>query len=305
MKRILIVAILLQAALAQAKLEVVTSLPDLAWAAREIGGDLVSVKALLKGTEDPHYADAVPEFIRLAASAQVVCVVGLELEVGWMPKVLSRSGNAAIQPGGKGYCETGKSVTTIEKPDGPVNRSMGDVHPAGNPHFWLSPTALGQGSKEILDAFIRVDAANAETYKKNHAALIRKLDAAVAKGKAKIEPLLKKSTGPTVLEYHKEFGYLLDLYSIKSFGSIEEKPGVPPSAGRIAEIGSRAKAGGVKLILATDYNPRKTVERVGEISGVKAVIAPSSVQPEGAIKDYIQLHEHIVDSIAGAIGKGS
>jgi zinc/manganese transport system substrate-binding protein len=116
---------------------------------------------------------------------------------------------------------------------------------------------------------------------------------------------VKKAAGPVLLEYHREFGYLLDLYGLRSIGSIEEKPGVPPSAGRMAEIGSKAKASGVKLILATDYNPRKTVERVAEISGAKPLIVPSSVQPDGAFKDYLQLHEHIVDAIASSLGKGS
>ena len=128
-------------ATALAKVKVVTTIPDLAWVAAEVGGDHVETKALLRGNENAHFVDAVPEFTRLTADADVVCIAGLDLEVGYMPAVLTRSGNAKIQPGGAGYCEAGKSVQVLEKLTTAVDRSMGDVHPAGNPHFYLSPKA--------------------------------------------------------------------------------------------------------------------------------------------------------------------
>lgn len=285
---------------ANAKVKLVTSLPDLAWAAQEIGKDQVEVKALLKGTEDPHYADAVPEFIRLVSNADIVCQVGMDLEVGWLPKVLARSGNSKVQAGGKGYCELGKGIDALEKPTGPVDRSMGDVHPAGNPHFWLSPKMLAKGASQILEALVRVDPDHAATYKKNYDELVKRMDQFVEKNKAKLAGFAASSA---VFEYHKEFAYFFDVYGLKSLGSIEEKPGVPPSAGRMAEVASQAKSGKAKAILATDYNPRRTVERVSELAGIPAVIVPSSVQPNGAIKDYLQLQDHIVESLAKLGGK--
>ena len=125
-------------------LRVVTTTTDLAWLTKQIGGDEVEVTSLLSGEEDPHYVDAVPRFIHLVANADIVCVVGMDLEIGWMPKVLSKSANAQVQPGGKGYCETGKGVEALDVITNDVDRSMGDVHPDGNPHFQLSPLHMAQ-----------------------------------------------------------------------------------------------------------------------------------------------------------------
>lgn len=288
-------------AAAATPVQIVTTIPDLAWAAREIGKDFVAVRSLLKGVEDPHYADAVPEFIRLVSNADIVCSVGLDLEVGWLPKVLSRSGNAQVQPNGKGHCELGKAVDVLDKPSGAVDRSMGDVHPMGNPHFWLSPKALAKGASQILEALLRADPEHAAAYQKNYSEFSKRMDALVEAGRKKLAPYLSKQAGPQVLEYHREFTYFLDAYGLKAFGSIEEKPGVPPSAGRIAGIAASAKFAGVRLILATDYNPRKTVERVAEISGIPSLIVQASVQTGGRFKDYISLQEHAVDSIAGLL----
>ncbi len=277
-----------------APVPVVTTMNELAWAVQEIGGANVTAKALLDGTENPHYVDAVPEFIRLVADAQVVVLVGLDLEIGWMPKVLGRSGNAQVQPGGKGYCEAGKTVSVLEKPTGDVNRSMGDVHPTGNPHFWLSPKALGEAGGAIAETLSGVDPAHAADYAKGLEAFRKKLDGIAAVNQAK----LKAAAGSSwVIEYHKEFSYLFSQYGLKSYGSIEEKPGVLPSAGRLAQIGLAAKQAGVKVALAGDYAPKKTLERFTEVSGIPVVQVPTSVQPKGKYADYAGLQSFLVDSL--------
>lgn len=281
---------------AGAPVPVVTTLNELAWAAQEIGGANVAAKALLDGTENPHYVDAVPEFIRLVADAQVVFVVGLDLEIGWMPKVLSRSGNAQVQPGGKGYAEVGKAIEILEKPAGEVNRSMGDVHPSGNPHFWLSPKALMAAAGSIADTLTVVDPAHAADYAKGRDAFRKKLQDIAAKNQAKLPGALTKASA-WVIEYHREFSYFFDQYGLKSFGSIEEKPGVPPSAGRIAQVALAAKQAGVRVALAGDYAPKKTLERFSEISGIPVLQVPTSLQPKRQQKDYAELQAFLVDSI--------
>ncbi len=285
------------------KIKVITSTTDLAWAAQEIGKDFVEVKPLLKGTENPHYVDTIPEFIRLVADAQVVCIIGLELEIGWMPKVLARSGNSQVQQGGKGYCETGKGVTVLEKPAGPVDRSMGDVHPMGNPHFWLSPKSFTEGAGQITEVLVRVDPTHSSEFQNNYKALAKKLEDLQKKNKARLAPLLAKLSGPPLVEYHKEFSYFFNAYGITSFGSIEEKPGVPPSAGRIAEISTSAKAAGVKLAIGGEYAPKNTLEKFSEISGIPSKQLPTSVQPDGKIKDYMALQEDLVDALVKALTK--
>ena len=291
-------------ATALAKVTVVSTIPDLAWVTTEVGGDLVESKALLRGNENPHFVDAVPEFTRLTADADVVCVVGLDLELGYMPAVLTRSGNAKVQPGGSGYCEVGKSIQVLEKPTAAVDRSMGDVHPAGNPHFFLSPKALSDGAKEIAAALTRVDPAHSIDYKKGLTAFAAKMDALDKEVGHLLEPLKSaqdKSGKPLLMEYHREFSYFLNEYGLTSFGSIEEKPGVPPSAGRLGEIAAAAKAADIRVALAADYYPKKTLERFSELSGIKVVIVPTMIQPSGSYKTYAELQKHIANSLVSVV----
>jgi zinc/manganese transport system substrate-binding protein len=288
------------------RIKVITTLPDFAWMAQEIGGEFVEAKALLRGTENPHYVDAVPDFIRLVADAKVVCVAGMDLEVGYMPAVLSKSGNAAVQPGGSGYCELGRSVTALDKPTGPIDRSMGDVHPAGNPHFFLSPRSLAEGSQELVKTLVRVDPAHAAHYEKAGAAFKTKMENLSKDIKAKLEPFRAAQQGkPLLLEYHKEYAYFLAEYGLLSYGSLEEKPGMPPSAGRLATLGPAAKTAGVKLVLAADYNPEKTLQRFQEISGIPPVIVPTMIQAKGVATSYPELQKQIADALLKALqGKG-
>jgi zinc/manganese transport system substrate-binding protein len=242
----------------------------------------------------------VPEFTRLVATADIVCVVGLELEVGYMPPVLARSGNAQVQPGGKGYCEAGKSVTVLDKPSGPVDRSMGDVHPHGNPHFYLSPKALAESAKTIATTLKAVDSVHAGDYEKRLAAFTQEMKALSSEIATILKPLLESqaATGkPVVMEYHREFTYFLSENGLESFGSVEEKPGVPPSAGRLGTIATSAKVADVKVVLAADYNPSATLQRFAELSGVKLVVVPTMMQPAGSIKTYAALQRHIAGSL--------
>jgi zinc/manganese transport system substrate-binding protein len=280
---------------AKPKLKVVSSIPDLSWVVSEIGKDRVDAVALLRGTENPHYIDAVPEFVRIMASADVACIVGLDLEVGWIPPVLARSGNAKVQPGGMGYCETGKAVSALDKPTGPVDRSMGDVHPHGNPHFYLSPTALGHAATVMTQTLKNVDPLHAGFYEKNLVAFQSAMKNLTAKIHKKLEPVrqVQAASGrPLVIEYHREFTYFFAEYGLDSLGAVEEKPGVPPSAGRIGTLAQSMRAAGVRLILAADYSPTGALERLSEMSGAKLLRLPTMMQARG-INDYEGLQEHL------------
>ena len=131
------IILILISSISHAKVNVITTTTDLQWLTKQIGGDKVKVESLLNGTEDPHYLDAMPHFISKVANADMFCLIGLDLEVGWAPKILSRSGNKKVQPGGKGYCETGKTIKALNIPTGRIDRSQGDIHPQGNPHYHL------------------------------------------------------------------------------------------------------------------------------------------------------------------------
>lgn len=284
---------------ASGPIKVVTTLPDLAEVVREVGGEKVDVESLLSGTEDAHFMDALPSFVRSVANADVVCFIGLDLESAWLPRVLEKSGKAQIQPGGTGYCETGKAVTVLDKPAGTVNRSMGDVHPSGNPHFNLGPDALVQAAGVVSQTLSSVKpewAASFATGAKRFKEKMKALKESIAK---KIKTSLNaKKDEPLVLESHQEFTYFFATYGIRSLGSIEDKPGVPPSAVRLLDVSKRAKAAGVKLALATIHSPEKQLQKFTELSGIPYVKLPMMVQKNNPSFNTIEkVQTHIAETI--------
>jgi zinc/manganese transport system substrate-binding protein len=303
--KIIMVCLSTLSPLALATPKLVTTTTDLAWMAREIAGTDAEVESLLKGTEDPHFVDARPDYIRKVASADAVCVVGLDLEVGWMPKVLAKSGRAALQPGGKGYCDTGSRIDVLEKPTGPIDRSMGDVHPAGNPHFWLSPSAMAQSSEEVAETLARIDPGKAQTYRERQKAFVTRMNELQTAGRARLVKAGVSGSKARFLEYHREFAYFAQAFGLESLGSLEEKPGVSPSAGRLVNVASQAKSEGVRIVLATEHSPRRLLARFEELSGVPVQTVPVSIDARGEPKDYPALLSRIEEAVvAAATGKG-
>jgi zinc/manganese transport system substrate-binding protein len=295
----LLVALALGARPADAAIKVVATTPDVAWIFRAIGGDAVEAESLLRGTENPHFADARPDFIVKVAKAQIVGAVGLDLEVGWLPKVLARSGNATVQPGGKGYCELGRTVSVLERPVGAVDRSMGDVHPAGNPHFTLSPEALVEAGLAARDALVAADPAQAERFKSGYAAYAKTLRELHARLKARLAAAVP--AGTVVQEYHREFAYFLAAFDLKSAGSIEEKPGVPPSAARLAQAAASAKAAGAKLVVASTHDPARTLDRYRELAGVPVLVLPTLSRSDADPRDPPALLTQLIEACAKAL----
>ncbi len=285
------------------KIKVVTTIPDLAEVVKSIGGEHVEVDSLLEGTEDAHFLDASPNFIRKVANADVVCIVGLDLEIGWVPKILSKSGKAQVQPGGTGYCEAGKSIDALEKPTVTVDRSMGDVHPSGNPHYNLSPLALAQAAEIVSQTLIKVSPQYAGDFSKGLKDFKARMESLHAKIKERLKQAIELSkTHPIVVEYHKEFTYFYDTYGINSFRSIEELPGVPPSASRLAEVALGAKAVKVSLAMGAFYSPEKHLKKFTEISTIPYKKLPTMVQKGNSSLDTIEkvqnrLAETILQSI--------
>lgn len=275
---------------AQAKIKVVTTTADVAEVVSAIGGEAVEVQSLLRGSEDPHYAEARPDYILKVNRADVVCSQGLGLEVGWLPKVLSKSGNAKIQEGGPGYCVLGKAVQPLDVPTGVINRSMGDVHPEGNPHFNLSLLKLAESGEEVVRILAAIDPEKASAFQKNYDSFKKRLtDLHAELGKT-----VKKKR---VMEYHKEFTYFFDSYGLESAGSLEEKPGMPPSASRIALVAKQAKENKVVVLFASPSAPHKTLERFTELSGIPTVTVPSYVSSSGNAKSVEALQKLLINSV--------
>ena len=283
--------------LAAAPLNVITTKSDLSWLAQQIGGDEVQVTALLSGSEDPHYVDVVPRYIHLVANADTVCIVGMDLEIGWIPKVLSKSGNAQVQPGGRGYCDASVGVDALNVISGNVDRSMGDVHPDGNPHYHLSPSHMLQAGENLLGTLIELQPDNAEVFIQNFESLAKDLNSLQVESQAKHERLKTYK----FLEYHKDFGYFFDAYGLNAVGALEAVPGVPPSAGRLGKTSISAKKEMVQLLIASSHNPTNVLKRFSTMSDVPFIKVPTSIQTQGEINDYAKLQHHIAESILQAV----
>ncbi|WP_374075520.1 metal ABC transporter substrate-binding protein [Bdellovibrio bacteriovorus] len=292
MNKFILSVLFLASVSAAAKIKVVATQPDIAEVVQAIGGDQVEVQTLLRGSEDPHYAEARPDFILKVNRADVVCSVGLDLEIGWLPKVLSKSGNAKVQDGAPGSCVLGKSVKALDVPVGVIDRSLGDVHAHGNPHFVLSPEKLAESGAEVVRALSQAEPGKSSEFEKNYDAFKKKM----ADLQSRLAKTVKKAK---VMEYHKEFTYFFNAYGLESVGSLEEKPGMPPSAARIAQVAKLAKDNKVTVLFATPSAPHKTLERFQELSGVPVVVVPSYVQSSGSTdaKNIEALQNLLVKSI--------
>ena len=296
MKNLLLLFLLTTPAFAKT-LNVITTTTDLAWVTQKVGGSQVKVSSLLNGSEDAHYLDAKPNFIRKVSNADMVCFNGLALEIGWLPKVLAKSGNAQVQKGGKGHCDASEGIDAIERLSGHVDRSMGDV-PEGNPHYSLSPLHLLQAAETIRTNLITLDTKNAEIYIKNFQILEKELKALHKEIKSLFSSH-KKTKSLSFIQYHKEFSYFLNTYGLKDMGAIETVPGVPPSAGRLAEIGLKAKAQKITLALGANYAPKKLMKQFQKFSGVPYLLLPISMpkNSEGYAQYQQLLAQRILEKI--------
>jgi zinc/manganese transport system substrate-binding protein len=220
------------AASAQADLKVATSLTDLASVAQYGGGTHVKAQSLCRGYEDPHFVPAKPSLMKAIQHADVFISTGLELDAGWLPLVLPGSRNPKIQPGAKGFVDASQGVRVLEKPTGTVSRAEGDVHPLGNPHYYLDPKALEVVAEHLADVFSRLDPPNAGEYEANAKKFNERMDASLGKWEEQMKPY----KGTSIVSYHKNFVYFIDRFELKEFGNVEPKPGIPPTPRHIAEL---------------------------------------------------------------------
>jgi zinc/manganese transport system substrate-binding protein len=292
-------AVLLPWATQAAKLNVVATLPDYAAIARAVGGDKVSVTSIARGTEDQHFVDARPSFVRVLNRADVLIEGGAELEVGWLPPLVAGARNSKILGDAPGHLILARRIQLLEVPTGPVDRSMGDVHPSGNPHFTLDPANGSIIASSIAETLGRVDPANAVYYEAGRDEFIKQLDVKLAGWARQLEPF----RGTKVITYHKSFNYLLEHFGLELAGTIEPKPGIEPSPTHINALIPHAKEEGVKLVIVEPFRPRKTPEYVAGAIGAKLLLLPGSTEGNEKIKDYIGLFDYDVAKIVEALKK--
>lgn len=282
---------------AQGKLTVVTTTEDLAAIAREVGGDRITVEAIAKGYQDPHFVEAKPSFILKLQKADILIVVGRELEIGWLPPLIQQSRNAKVQPGGEGYLDASLHASILEIPAGQLTRAMGDVHPSGNPHYWLDPENGKKIARDIADKFSERRANDRAVFEQNLAAFTAKVDAGVKRWLAELAPY----KGTKVVTYHRSFPNFAERFGLNIIGYVEPKPGIPPSPQHTLDLIAEMKRQNVKLVLIEPYFDSKTPNAIGRGTGAEVVVLPPSVGGVKEIGDYVALFDYDVKLLVDAI----
>jgi zinc/manganese transport system substrate-binding protein len=278
-------------------LKVVTTTADLAALAREVGGDRITVTALANPTQDPHQVDPKPSFIMQVNKADLLIAVGRELEIGWLPSLTTSARNAKVQPGGAAYLDASAHVKILEIPTGQITRAMGDVHPQGNPHYWLDPANGRIMARSIKDKLSAMVPADKPYFEQRYAQFDTRLAAAEKKWDAMLAPY----KGAKLVTYHRSWPNFMERWGLNVMGYVEPKPGIPASPSHTIQLMEEMKRQNVKLIVMESYFSPKTAQSIASrVGGTVLVLAPSV----GAVKeagDYIQLFDYNIGKLAGAL----
>lgn len=282
---------------AEAKqLYVVTSTTDMASLAQEVGGDKIKVEAIARGYQDPHYVEAKPSFLLKLRQADLLIAVGLDLELGWLPPLVTQSGNGRIQPGAAGYLDASQFAEILEKPSGPVSRAMGDVHPLGNPHYWLDPDNGRRIARGIAEKLGQMDPGNAAYFRQRFQDFDRRLTEAQKRWQQQMAPY----RGRKVVSYHKSWPNFAKHFGLDVVGYVEPRPGIPPSPGHTIQLIQQMRRDGVKVILVEPYFDLKTPNSVARETGGKVVVLLPSVGGEPAASDYFKLFDYDIQLLTQA-----
>jgi len=297
--RILVASVLLLglALPAQAKLRVVTSLQDLASIAQAVGGDRVETEALARGYQDPHFVDAKPSFIVKLSRADLLIAAGLELEIGYLPPLIDQSRNDRIHPGNAGYLDASIGCDILQKPTEVVTRAMGDVHPYGNPHYWTDPENGRVIARAVAARLAELDPAGKTAFDSNLAAFEAKLTAKEREWDAKMAPF----AGSRVVTFHESWPNFAKRFKLDIVGTVEPKPGIPPSPTHTLDIINLIVKDKVAVILVEPYFDRKTPDYIAEKTGATVVTFYPSVGGIPELKDYFDVFDRNVDAFVNAM----
>ena len=282
---------------ARAALNVIATTEDLASIAREVGGDKIKVESLSRGYQDPHFVEAKPSFVIKLHSADLLIVVGRELEIGWLPPLVTQARNAKVQPGAEGYLDASQGVKILEIPTGQITRAMGDVHPQGNPHYWLDPDNGVRIAKAIQAKLAAMDAADAEYFSQHEQAFEKKVAEAEKRWDAAMAPF----KGTKVVTYHRSWPNFVDRFGLEVIGYVEPRPGIPPSPSHTIDVINEMKAQKVKVILVEPYFDLKTPNSIASATGARVLVMAPSVGAEKEITDYVALFDYDVKLLTEAL----
>lgn len=282
--------LVLVATSAHAKVQVVTTLGWIGSVAKDIGGDKVEVVSLVKPNQDPHMVEARPSMILAVRKADILMYNGLDLEIGYLPLLIESSRNPKVQPGKPGNYDCSRYITVLEKPD-TVDRSMGDVHPLGNPHYHFSVRNIGSIAAGMAKTLSKVDPSGTSYFHANLAAFQAKLN------ESKARWAKTRLAGRKYLAYHKFFEYLANERGFSIVGYVEPKPGIPPSAGYVEQLLETMRRDPPDAILITPYSGRKEVEFLSGKTGVRYIVVPHDVGATPAAIDWFSLMDQVFKSL--------
>ncbi len=273
---------------AESKLQIMTATTDLAALAKEIGGDKVAVESVARGYQDPHFVEAKPSFLLKLRHADLLIVVGLELEIGWLPPLISQSTNPKIQVGAPGYFDASRFAKILEIPTGVVTRAEGDVHPLGNPHYWLDPENGLRIAKGIQDKLSEMRPSDAAYFADRYNSFEQRIKQADEKWLAEMKPY----AGRKVVTYHRSWPNFAEHFGLNVVGYVEPRPGIPPSPQHTVQLIGQMKRDGVKVVLVEPYFDLKTPNAIGRDTGAQVVVLMPSVGGEKEITDYFKLFDY-------------
>ncbi len=263
--------------------------PEWGALAQELGGDKVSVYSATTALQDPHRIEARPSLIARIRSADLLICSGSELEIGWIPLLLTQSGNPRIQLGNPGYFEASQYVVKLEIPK-VLDRTLGDLHPGGNPHIHTDPRNIARVAQALEERMAQLDGANADSYRSRGKSFRERWQAAIIRWERQVAPL----RGVPIVVYHKDFSYFINWTGMREAGSLEPKPGIPPTPSHLAELIEQMKRAPAKVIIYSPYSSPQAAEFLSSRSNIPAVMMPFTVGGTDKAKDLFGVFDDTI-----------
>ncbi len=285
-------------ALSQAKLNVVTTTEDLAALAQEVGGNNIEASPIAKGYQDPHFVEAKPSYLLKLKKADLFIQIGLELEVGWVPPLLTNARNQKILPSNPGFLDASEGCEILEKPSGPVDRSLGDVHPLGNPHYWLDPENGRVIARSIAQKLSQLDQGHTKEYQEN----LARFESKLSEKEKEWSALASALKGSKVVTYHRSWSSFAKRFGFDVVNYVELRPGIPASPAQVQSLTKQIKAEKIPLLIMEPYFDTKLPQKIADETGAKLVVLSPSVGADKTVKTYFDLFDYDVKLIREALG---
>ena len=284
---------------AASKLRIVATTEDLAALAREVGGDRVQVEAIARGYQDPHFVDPKPSFILKLSRADLLIFVGLQLEIGWLPPLITQSRNRRVQVGAPGYMDVSQYNQILDIPTGIITRAMGDVHPLGNPHYWLDPENGRRSARAIQARLAQLRPEDAAYFQQRFEDFSRRLAEAEKRWDQQMAPY----RGTQVVSYHRSWPNFVKRFGLVVVGYVEPKPGIPPTPRHTLKLINQMRRDNIKLILVEPYFDLKTPESIARATGAEVLVLLPSVGGEREVTDYFKLFDYNIGLLTAALDR--